>query len=47
MKDNILYEEFKLDSNFISLSKLSSEDRGIVDKRQKLTRRNTFTSHND
>lgn len=30
---DILYEEFKLDSNFISLSKLSSEDRGLVDNR--------------
>jgi len=27
-----LYSEFKLDANFVSLSKLSMEDRGIVDK---------------
>lgn len=30
---DILYEEFNLDSNFISLSKLSSEDRGLVDNK--------------
>lgn len=30
-KDTI-YEEFKLDSNFVSLSQLSCEDRGLVDK---------------
>lgn len=28
---DILYEEFNLDSNYISLSQLSSEDRGLVD----------------
>ena len=30
---DILYDEFNLDSNFISLSKLSSENRGLVDNR--------------
>ena len=30
---DILYEEFNLDSNFISLSRLSSEDRGLVDNK--------------
>lgn len=29
----IIYSEFGLDSNYISLSKLSSEDRGLVDKK--------------
>ena len=30
---DIIYDEFNLDSNFISLSKLSSENRGLVDNR--------------
>lgn len=30
---DILYEEFNLDSNFMALSQLSSEDRGLVDKK--------------
>lgn len=30
---DIIYEEFNLDSNFISLSQLSSEDRGLVDRK--------------
>ena len=30
---NIMYEEFNLDSNYISLSKLSSENRGLVDNK--------------
>ena len=29
----ILYDEFNLDSNYLSLSKLSSEDRGLVDSK--------------
>lgn len=29
---DVLYSEFNLDSNFVSLSQLSSEDRGLVDK---------------
>jgi hypothetical protein len=31
--NDILYEEFGLDSNYISLSKLSSENRGLVDSK--------------
>ena len=31
--ENIIYEEFKLDSSFMSLSKLSSENRGLVDNK--------------
>lgn len=30
---DILYSEFKLDSSFISLSQLSTEDRGLVDRK--------------
>lgn len=30
---DIIYDEFNLDNNFISLSKLSSENRGLVDNR--------------
>ena len=30
---DILYDEFNLDSNFISLSRLSSENKGLVDNR--------------
>jgi DNA repair exonuclease SbcCD ATPase subunit len=30
---DVLYEEFNLDSNYLSLSKLTSEDRGLVDSR--------------
>lgn len=30
---DILYEEFNLDSNYVGLSKISSENRGIVDSR--------------
>lgn len=29
---DVLYSEFKLDANFVSLSKLSMEDRGIVER---------------
>lgn len=31
--EDIIYEEFKLDSNFSTLTKLSSEDRGLVEKK--------------
>ena len=30
---DIIYEEFNLDANFMALSQLSSEDRGLVDKK--------------
>ena len=30
---DILYQEFNLDSNFMALSQLSSEDRGLVDRK--------------
>ena len=30
---DLLYTEFKLDSNFVSLTQLSSEDRGLADKK--------------
>lgn len=30
---DILYEEFNLDANFMALSQLSSEDRGLVDRK--------------
>ena len=30
---DIIYDEFNLDSNFMSLSQLSSEDRGLVDRK--------------
>lgn len=30
---DILYDEFMLDANFMALSKLSTEDRGLVDKK--------------
>ena len=30
---DIIYEEFNLDSNFVSLSRLSSENRGLVDRK--------------
>ena len=50
---DILYEEFNLDANFISLSRLSSEDRGLVDnkpaERKKLLNSiiNTLDVYND
>lgn len=30
---DIIYEEFRLDSNFVALSQLSNEDKGLADKK--------------